>query len=66
VLGSVLRITPERLRSLLVSPVSFCMLGLAIGLSLFIEEKRRRAELAMYILPEALEGFWSFVRGGRG
>jgi hypothetical protein len=58
VLGSVLGLTPERLRSLLVSPVSFCAPGLATGLALFIEEKRRRPELAMYVLPKALESFW--------
>jgi hypothetical protein len=58
VLGSVLGVTEERLRTLLVSPVSFCVPGLATGLALFIEEKRRRAELAMYVLPKALESFW--------
>ncbi len=37
--------------------------GLASGLSLFVEEKRRRAELSMYVLPKALESFWRVATG---
>jgi len=33
------------------------------GLSLFVEEKRRRAELAMYVLPKGLESAWVMARG---
>lgn len=39
------------------------MLGFLAGLSLFIEDPRRRAELAMYVLPKSLEGAWSAARG---
>jgi hypothetical protein len=39
------------------------IVGLATGLSLFVEEKRRRAELAMYVLPKGLESLWIMLRG---
>ena len=32
-------------------------------LSLLVEEPRRRAELAMYVLPRGLESAWSMMRG---
>lgn len=31
-------------------------------MSLFVEEKRRRGELAMYVLPKGLEALWSTMR----
>lgn len=37
-------------------------MGFLNALSLFAEEKRRRAELAMYVLPKALESGWSTAR----
>ena len=37
--------------------------GLLSGLSLFVEEKRRRGELAMYVLPKGLESAWIMARG---
>lgn len=47
----------------LVSKPSFWLGGLLTGLSLFVEEKRRRAELAMYVLPKGLESAWVMARG---
>ena len=43
--------------------MSFWMPGLVSGLALFVEEKRRRGELAMYVLPKALESIWVTARG---
>jgi hypothetical protein len=37
--------------------------GLLTGLSLFVEDKKRRAELAMYVLPKGLESAWIVARG---
>ncbi|GAA97764.1 hypothetical protein E5Q_04443 [Mixia osmundae IAM 14324] len=36
--------------------------GFATSAAMFIEEKRRRGELAMYVLPRALESVWSVAR----
>ena len=33
------------------------------GMSLFVEAKRRRGELAMYVLPKGLESVWIMARG---
>jgi hypothetical protein len=33
------------------------------SLSLFVEESRRRGELAMYVLPKGLESAWVMARG---
>ncbi|KAK8858599.1 hypothetical protein IAR55_002828 [Kwoniella newhampshirensis] len=41
---------------------TFWMMGFATCLSLLVEEKKRRAELAMYVLPRALESAWSSAR----
>lgn len=38
------------------------MMGFATCLSLFVEEKKRRGELAMYVMPKALESAWSIAR----
>ncbi|OSC97978.1 hypothetical protein PYCCODRAFT_1418695 [Trametes coccinea BRFM310] len=48
---------------LLISKPSFFLGGLLSGLSLFVEEKRRREELAMYVLPKGLESAWVMARG---
>ncbi|RXK37632.1 hypothetical protein M231_05108 [Tremella mesenterica] len=40
----------------------FWLLGFSTCLSLLLEEKKRRAELAMYVLPRALESAWSSAR----
>ncbi|KAG8679068.1 hypothetical protein FRC08_017245, partial [Ceratobasidium sp. 394] len=49
-------------RFALISRASFWLGGLLAGLSLFVEEKRRRAELAMYVLPRGLESAWGVMR----
>ena len=37
--------------------------GMLSGLSIFVEEKRRRGELTMYVLPKGLESVWATARG---
>ena len=54
---------PQWVTDLLISKFSFCFPGFAAGLSLFVEEKRRRGELAMYVLPKGLESAWVMARG---
>jgi len=49
--------------SLCMSKPSFWVGGFLSGLALFVEERRRRAELAMYVLPKALESTWKVARG---
>ena len=49
-----------------LSKVVFWFAGLLSGLSLFVEEKRRRPELSMYVLPKALESFYRVARGKVG
>ncbi|OCF43564.1 hypothetical protein I317_02582 [Kwoniella heveanensis CBS 569] len=41
---------------------TFWVMGFSTCLSLLVEEKKRRAELAMYVLPRALESAWSSAR----
>ena len=48
---------------ILISKQSFWLGGLLSGLSLFVEAKRRRGELAMYVLPKGLESAWVMARG---
>ena len=48
---------------IIISKQSFFLGGLLSGLSLFVEEKRRREELAMYVLPKGLESAWVTARG---
>lgn len=62
-LQSPLAKIPAWITELLVGKASFWILGLASGLSLFVEEKRRRGELAMYVLPKGLESLWVALRG---
>ncbi|TFK61036.1 hypothetical protein BDN72DRAFT_485408 [Pluteus cervinus] len=54
---------PQFMKDVFVSKFSFWMSGLLAGLSLFVEEKRRRGELAMYVLPKGLESLWIMARG---
>lgn len=54
---------PKRVTDILVSKFSFFVPGVASGLSLFLEQKRRRGELAMYVLPKGLESAWVMARG---
>lgn len=58
-----LDLLPTEVLNLLVSKGSFAALGFLAGLSLFIEDPRRRAELAMYVLPKGLESAWTAARG---
>ncbi|KAJ8095984.1 hypothetical protein PM082_015205 [Marasmius tenuissimus] len=51
---------------ILTSKFSFWVPGFLAGLALFIEEKRRRAELAMYVLPKGLEATWLMATGKVG
>jgi len=54
---------PQSIVDILISKQSFAFGGLLCGLSLFVEEKRRRGELAMYVLPKGLESAWIMARG---
>jgi hypothetical protein len=54
---------PQSVVDMLISKWSFWCGGLLSGLSLFIEERRRRGELAMYVLPKGLESAWRTARG---
>lgn len=54
---------PQPMVDFLLSKPSFWIGGLLSGLSLFLEEKRRRPELAMYVLPKGLESAWVMARG---
>lgn len=54
---------PSWLIDILISKPSFWLGGFLSGLSLFVEERRRRGELAMYVLPKALESAWKVARG---
>ena len=58
-----LDLLPARVLNLLISKGSFAILGFLAGLSLFVEDPRRRAELAMYVLPKSLESAWAAARG---
>lgn len=62
-LTSPLKALPQWIIDFLISKASFAVIGAAAGLSLFIEEKRRRGELAMYVLPKGLESAWVMARG---
>ncbi|WRT67803.1 uncharacterized protein IL334_004777 [Kwoniella shivajii] len=50
------------LRIALKRKETFWLMGFSTCLSLLVEEKKRRAELAMYVLPRALESAWSSAR----
>ncbi|KAF5385411.1 hypothetical protein D9757_005387 [Collybiopsis confluens] len=57
---------PKSVIDSLISKYSFFVPGLFSGLALFIEEKRRRPELAMYVLPKGLESLWIVAMGKVG
>ncbi|XP_006456923.1 hypothetical protein AGABI2DRAFT_212139 [Agaricus bisporus var. bisporus H97] len=57
------QIPQSAIDSVLLSKLSYWLLGFAAGLALFVEEKKRRAELAMYVLPKGLESLWIMLRG---
>jgi hypothetical protein len=54
---------PKWLLAALVSKPSFWLGGLLAGISVLIEAKHRRGELAMYVLPRGLESTWATARG---
>jgi hypothetical protein len=54
---------PSWVIDICISKPSFWLGGFLAGLSLFVEERRRRAELAMYVMPKALESTWKIARG---
>lgn len=57
------RLLPKWLIDVLISKGSWWFAGFATGLALLIEDSRRRAELAMYVLPKGLESLWVVLRG---
>jgi len=57
------KLLPQPLVDLLISKGSFWVPGFLAGLAILIEEERRRAELAMYVLPKGLESAWAAARG---
>ena len=54
---------PQRVIDVVLSKYSYAFGGFVSALSLFVEEKRRRGELAMYVLPKSLESAWLTARG---
>lgn len=57
---------PAWLVRFFISKPTFWILGGMSGMSLFIEAQRRRGELAMYVLPKALESYWHVTLGTLG
>ncbi|KAK7044470.1 WD-repeats-region domain-containing protein [Favolaschia claudopus] len=57
------KLLPQSVIDLLISKPSFWMTGFLAGLAILVEEDRRRAELAMYVLPKSLESVWVAARG---
>ncbi|GAA5901822.1 uncharacterized protein JCM6883_000407 [Sporobolomyces salmoneus] len=53
---------PDWLMNVVLHKSYYWFSGFATCLSLFIEEKKRRRELAMYVLPRGLESVWSILR----
>ncbi|OCH90016.1 hypothetical protein OBBRIDRAFT_731675 [Obba rivulosa] len=62
-LAALARSLPQSFLDLLLSKPVYWLLGVLSGLSLFVEEKHRREELAMYVLPKGLESAWVMARG---
>ena len=54
---------PAWLLAAIVSKRKFWLGGLLSGMSVLIESKHRRGELAMYVLPKGLESAWVAARG---
>ena len=54
---------PQSVIDVFASKYSYALGGFISALSLFVEEKRRRGELAMYVLPKSLESAWLTARG---
>jgi hypothetical protein len=49
---------PRRVLNVSASKYSYALGGFLGALSLFVEEERRRGELAMSVLPKGLESAW--------
>jgi hypothetical protein len=62
----VKKIPRSVLDALFISKFAFWFPGFMAGLALLIEEKRRRVELAMYVLPKGLESAWVIATGKVG
>lgn len=56
------RNAPEWLQRLVIHRGFAWLAGFSTCASLFIEEKKRRGELAMYVLPRGMEALWSVLR----
>ncbi|KAJ6595528.1 hypothetical protein DFH09DRAFT_1357490 [Mycena vulgaris] len=54
---------PPRAADALVARGFWWLYDLSTGLALLIEDPRRRAELAMYVLPKGLDSLWVIARG---
>ncbi|KAJ7785369.1 hypothetical protein DFH07DRAFT_8600 [Mycena maculata] len=57
------RLIPQALIDALLHKMTWWLPGFLTGLALLIEDRRRRAELAMYVLPKGLESLWIAARG---
>lgn len=62
-LARLLAKLPQPALDILVGKLSYWLGGVLIGLALFVEDTHRRGELAMYVLPKALESAWIILRG---
>lgn len=62
-LARLAKLLPQPVIDFLLSKPSFWIGGVLTGLSLFVEDKKRRPELAMYTLPKGLESAWIMARG---
>ncbi|KAH8081313.1 hypothetical protein BXZ70DRAFT_901280 [Cristinia sonorae] len=62
-LGSLASVVPQAFINFLASKPAYWVGGMMSGFALFFEEKRRRSELAMYVLPRGLEAAWVMLRG---
>ncbi|KAH9919707.1 uncharacterized protein B0H18DRAFT_1096075 [Fomitopsis serialis] len=62
-LAYLARLLPQRFIDALIAKKSYYALGILTGLSLFVEEKKRREELAMYVMPKGMESAWLMARG---
>jgi len=51
------------IKRILVTKPAWWLGGILAGLSLLVEERKRREELAMYVLPKGLESGWKLFRG---
>lgn len=54
---------PQGAADVLIGKLSFWLGGVLMGFALLVENKHRRGELAMYVLPKALESAWVILRG---